>query len=147
MAVRSWRDDAPKGESALLPATNRLHKDRDINRVYQKGRSARSDLFRLSWLPSRGTQPRIAVVTSRKLSTKAVRRNLLKRQTRGIVKELLPRLQAIDLVVQILPTIIGQAAPKRRDDARKVAQALLGYDRLKTDLCALLERSRLITKI
>lgn len=128
----------------MLPATNRLHKDREIARVYQKGRSARSDLFRLSWLPSRSAAPRIAVVTSRKLSTKAVKRNLLKRQARGIIKEVLPRLTAIDLVIQILPTTIAQAPAKKRDEARKAVQALLGYDRLKSDLTSLLERSRLL---
>lgn len=140
----------------MLPKVHRLHLDREIARVYQKGRSARSDLFRLSWLQpariatmrdgSRGTIPRIAVVTSRKLSTKAVRRNLLKRQTRGIIQELLPRLMPIDLVIQILPTIIQQAPAKKRDDARKAAASLLGYDKLKADLIALLERSRLLTK-
>ncbi len=130
----------------MLPKTHRLHKDRDIARVYQKGRSARSDLFRLSWLPARSRAPRIAVVTSRKLSTKAVRRNLLKRQARGIIAELLPRLTTIDLVIQILPAIIQQASAKRRDEARKAAQTLFGYDRLKADLTALLERSRLLTQ-
>lgn len=130
----------------MLPRQNRLHRDREIARVYQKGRSARSDLFRLSWLPSRSPVARVAVVTSRKLSTKAVRRNLLKRQTRGIVAELLPRLTPIDLVIQILPSIIQQAKPKRRDEARAAAQALLGYPKLQADLVGLLERSRLLAQ-
>ena len=128
----------------MLPRSHRLHNSRDIARVYRKGRSAGSDLFRLAWIVSNRTESRVAVVTSRKLSTKAVRRNLLKRQIRGIIHELLPALAHIDLIIQILPRIIQQAPGKKRDEARKATLQMLGYDQLKSDLVSLLERSRLL---
>jgi len=130
----------------MLPKQHRLHTDREIQRVYQKGRSARSDLFRVAWLESRSLTSRIAVVTSRKLSTKAVRRNLLKRRVRAIVHGLLSKLTRIDLVIQILPTAIAQAPAKRREDARVAVHASLSYDRLKEDLIQLLDRSHLLRR-
>lgn len=128
----------------MLPRSNRLTADRDITRIYRKGRSSRSDLFRVQWLPSRSTTPRVAVVTSRKLSTKAVKRNLLKRQVRGIVAGLLPRLTPTDIVIQILPRLIQEATAKRRDEARKATKSLLTYDQLKSDLEKLLLNANLL---
>ena len=128
----------------MLPRRNRLAASRDIARTYQKGRSLRSGLFRLSYLPNRQSVPRVAVVTSRKLSTKAVRRNLLKRQVRGIVHDLLPRLAPSDIVIQLLPSVISQATVKQRDQARASVGSRLTYERLGQDLTTLLQKGGLV---
>lgn len=128
----------------MLSVDQRLHKARDIARVYRKGRLAKSGLFRLSWLANRQTSARVVVITSRKLSTKAVQRNLLKRQVRTILREVVDRLDRVDLIVQLLPSVIRTARAKDRDAARKQVLHTLAYDVLKKDLLELLERQRLL---
>ncbi len=83
----------------------RLHASRDFAKVYRKGQSARSRLFRLAWIA--GTKPRVAVVIGRKVSTKAVTRNRLKRQTQAAAAALYPNLAPADLILQIQPAAVG----------------------------------------
>ncbi|MBI4032724.1 ribonuclease P protein component [Candidatus Berkelbacteria bacterium] len=87
----------------MLARAARLSASRDFARIYRKGRSARSGFFRISWMDTRALQARVAVVVSRKLSTKAVKRNRIKRQVRAIVTELQPQVLPVDLVIQIQP--------------------------------------------
>lgn len=87
----------------MLARAARLNAGRDFTRIYRKGRSARSGFFRISWMESRQPRARVAVVVSRKLSTKAVKRNRIKRQVRALVADLYPRLSPADLVIQIQP--------------------------------------------
>lgn len=87
----------------MLAHAARLSASRDFARIYRKGRSARSGFFRASWMDSRLSHARIAVVVSRKFSTKAVKRNRIKRQARAIAAALQPKLVPIDLVIQIQP--------------------------------------------
>lgn len=131
----------------MLSVAQRLHNARDIARVYRKGRLAKSGLFRISWLPNRQPTVRAVVITSRKLSTKAVQRNLLKRQVRTILREAIDRLERVDLIVQLLPSVIRTARAKDRDAARKQVLHTLEYDVLKKDLLELLERQRLLSDL
>lgn len=87
----------------MLARAARLNASRDFARIYRKGRSARSGFFRISWMDSRSSKARVAVVVSRKLSTKAVKRNRIKRQVRALVAALQPTIMPIDLVIQIQP--------------------------------------------
>lgn len=128
VVVTCFRDDASKsGRNSLFARSTRLNASRDFARVYRKGQSAKSRLFRIAWLPA--TRTRIAVVTGRKVSTRAVVRNLLKRRVRAIAAALLPSLRPIELIIQLQPN----------------ATATTSFDDLKIELTALLVRLQLIT--
>lgn len=128
----------------MLSRSARLSNARDFARIYRHGRSARSDFFRLNWLASQRVGARIAIITSRKLSTKAVRRNLLKRQVRSILREFYPALERIDLIIQLLPRTIQVATAKHRDTARQSVMPTLTFARLKDDLEKLLKKNNLL---
>ena len=122
----SLNDDALRaGRESLFKRAERLNASRDFARIYRKGQSARDRLFRLAWIPS--TKTHIAVVTGRKVSTKAVIRNRLKRQVRSAASELVPQLKTIDLIIQLQPDMTTQ----------------LSYAAIKTDLADLLGRADL----
>lgn len=110
----------------MFAHAGRLSASRDFARIYRKGQAARSRLFRFAWMPAGRT--RIAVVTGRKVSTKAVVRNRLKRQVRGALRVLLPRLTPADLIVQLQPSIIEVAH----------------YQALATELTEALRRAKLL---
>jgi ribonuclease P protein component len=74
------------------------------------------------------TRTRIAVVTGRKVSTKAVVRNRLKRQVRAAMAELLVQLKPTDLIIQLQPGMT----------------TALSYQSIKTDLIELLAKAKLI---
>jgi ribonuclease P protein component len=113
----------------LFKRAERLNASRDFARIYRKGQSARDRLFRLAWLPSAKTH--IAVVTGRKVSTKAVIRNRLKRQVRAAAAELIPKLRSTDLIIQLQPGMTTE----------------LSYAAIKTDLADLLNRSKLLQQL
>lgn len=108
----------------MLARAARLNASRDFARIYRKGQSARSRLFRIAWQPS--SKLRIAIVTGRKVSTKAVIRNHIKRQVGGIVYDLLPKFQSVDLIIQLQPN------------------AQTTYQELELGLRELLTKSRLL---
>mgnify|MGYP001596760055 FL=1 len=110
----------------MFARTGRLNSSRDFARIYRKGQAARSSLFRIAWMTAART--RVAVVTGRKVSTKAVVRNRFKRQVRAAIRALLSRLQPVDLIIQLQPAMIVGTS----------------YETLATDLQTLLERSKLI---
>lgn len=123
----SLNDDVPRvGRESLFKRAERLNASRDFARIYRKGQSARDRLFRLAWMPS--TKTHIAVVTGRKVSTKAVIRNRLKRQVRAAVAELKPQLRPIDLIIQLQPGMT----------------TTLKYTDIKIDLADLFGRSSLL---
>lgn len=71
----------------MLPRKNRLHLQRDIERVRKSGRVVRGELFTLRFLPGQSDLSRFCFVVSKKVSKKAVERNLITRWARESVKE------------------------------------------------------------
>jgi len=69
----------------MLGKTNRLAKDRDIKKVFARGRGFFNPFFNLKYLPAGGAV-RFTVVVSTKVSKKAVKRNRLKRIIREILR-------------------------------------------------------------
>ncbi len=108
----------------MFARASRLNAARDFAKVYRKGQSARSRLFRIAWLPAART--RIAVVTGRKVSAKAVVRNRLKRQVQAAAAALAPTLAPTELIIQLQAAAAGEP-----------------YQALAADLGELIERSRL----
>jgi len=79
----------------MLPRLNRLNKKQDIEKVFRSGRSVYAGALGLRLCPNKLPITRLAVVTSLKVSKKAVDRNRLKRRLREIIRqEIMPRAKA-----------------------------------------------------
>ncbi|HBE16442.1 MAG TPA: ribonuclease P protein component [Cyanobacteria bacterium UBA11149] len=94
----------------MLPQANRLKHRRDFQAVYQKGIRRSGRYFTLRGLRQRRKIPKLAIAVtsqsmvvsqpptrigisiSQKVSKKAVVRNRIKRQIRGVLRHLLPRI-------------------------------------------------------
>jgi len=87
----------------VLPNPNRLKKNKDIQRVFEKGKSFKQDFLILKTCPNNLNQTRFAFVVSQKSSKKAVVRNKLKRRIREIVGTNLSEIKkGMDVVVIVL---------------------------------------------
>lgn len=71
----------------MLPRSNRLIKKRDFDKVYKQGKIIGSKFFLLRSLPTKLKSARIGFVISVRLNKSAVKRNQLKRQLRGIIRD------------------------------------------------------------
>jgi len=69
----------------MLPRKYRLTADKDISKVFKKGRPAGAGAFGIRYAPNGKMVARFAFVVGTKVSKKAVVRNRLKRQLREIV--------------------------------------------------------------
>lgn len=65
----------------------RLRKERDIVRVYQKGRGVLSDQLGIKIVPNPQRQTRTAIVVSKKVDKRAVVRNRNRRRVAGILRQ------------------------------------------------------------
>ena len=106
----------------MLPAANRLRRDRDFKKVYEKGirrsglylslralcrqkEAGKSESYDLR-KPSQET--RIGISISKKVSKGAVVRNRIKRQIRAAARHLLPKISpGWDLVIVVKPRAVG----------------------------------------
>ena len=78
----------------MLYSQNRLAKRADIERVFKKGRSFFVGNLGIRLAKNGLKQSRFTIVTSLKVSKKAVERNKLKRRMREIIrKEILPQVK------------------------------------------------------
>lgn len=69
----------------MLPKEKRLTSTRDYKRVYQKGLFFSVSLFNLNALPNKTSLTRVGVVVNKKVASKAVQRNQIKRRLREAV--------------------------------------------------------------
>ncbi|MEK9130501.1 MAG: ribonuclease P protein component [Patescibacteria group bacterium] len=91
----------------------RLQKDRDIKRVFAKGRNVYDDLTGIKFLANRLPSSRFAIVVGTKVAKTAVARNRLKRQIRAILSKKEPILvPGFDVVILTKSAAIGAAASK-----------------------------------
>lgn len=65
---------------------NRLQKERDINRVFKKGKGFKEDFLFLKLLKNDLGENRFAIVVSRKVAKKAILRNKIRRRLREAIK-------------------------------------------------------------
>jgi ribonuclease P protein component len=106
----------------------RLRSTSDFQRVRQRGQSISSRLLILAWHPNEAARIRIGFVVSKRISTRAVQRNYIKRLLGEAVRDVLADLPAsLDIVV----TARGQAASA---DLRA----------LRRDIRVLLQRAQLL---
>jgi len=88
----------------MLPPANRLRKEKEIKRVLASKKSCKSGLLICKTAPNGFTTARFCFVVSKRISNKAVVRNLLKRRLRAAVMGLLPRVgQNSDYVLIACP--------------------------------------------
>jgi ribonuclease P protein component len=84
----------------MLPQKNRLHLQRDIERVQKTGRATRGELFSLRFSSGQSEVSRFCFIVSKKVSKKAVERNRVVRWARESVGGLLPALIGVyDVII------------------------------------------------
>ena len=83
---------------------NRLQKEKDIERVFRKGKGFREDFLALKMLENDLEENRFAIVVSRKVAKKASLRNKIRRRLREAIKEKREETRAgLDIVLVALP--------------------------------------------
>ncbi len=88
----------------MLPKENRLKKEKDIERVVQKGRGFKEDFLILKAVKNNLNKTRFGFVVSKKVSPKATTRNKIKRRISGLVKSKMNKLEkGIDVMLIALP--------------------------------------------
>ena len=98
----------------MIPRKFRLTGKKEIEVVKNRGRLIQSVNFAFVWLGERGRDggPRFGLIVSKKISTKAVVRNQIKRRLRFILMQLAPRVKrGYDLLFLTKKSILGIAVP------------------------------------
>ncbi len=95
---------------------NRLRKEKDIKRVYSKGKSTYDSVCGIKVLKNGLEDARFAIVIGTKVHKRAVRRNRLKRQYREVLKTMLSRLpDDIDVLLLVSKTALDLTADQRKE--------------------------------
>jgi ribonuclease P protein component len=107
----------------MLARKFRISRQKDFDYIFKNGRTYRGNYIVAKIAPNINDIPRFAVVVSKKISTKAIVRNLAKRRIKAMLIKLMPRLLAPSNVV-----VIVKKFPK--DDSislqRDVEEVLVG---------------------
>jgi ribonuclease P protein component len=82
-----------------LPGSRRLRKRAQFDRVFDQKCSSSDRLFAVYAASTDGEGPRLGLVVSRRVSTKAVARNRIKRQVRELFRQTASELKELDIVV------------------------------------------------
>ena len=97
----------------MLAKKYRLRKKRDIEKVLKKGKSQTKDFLFLKFFANDLGKTRVGFIVSRRISTKAVVRNKIKRRLREAVKIYLPGFKSgYDLVFFARPGIDKKTFPE-----------------------------------
>ncbi len=89
----------------MLSRQNRLHRNRDIKRVFQKGVKTHINGLRVQVLAhNRQSLPRVTVIISTKVAKRATERNRLKRQVRALMHQFITRYPMLDSDIVITIT-------------------------------------------
>ncbi len=76
-----------------------LRKQKDFENVFKNGNVIYHPLITIKYIFNQLDYPRIAVVISKKISKKAVQRNILKRRIKEIIRSIIKELKNIDIVL------------------------------------------------
>lgn len=107
----------------MLSKINRLRKKKDFARIYQRGRSFSTPYLWLKILPNQLEDNRFGIVVSRKVSKKAVTRNLIKRRLRAMIKQYLPSLKSgYDVILTARYSILGKSYREIENNLRNLFQ-------------------------
>lgn len=84
----------------MYPASNRLRKTGEIEKLFKYGKSFLTTIFSLKLAKNNLKETRFAVVVGTKVHKRAVKRNLIKRRVRAALAELLPGIKpGFDVVI------------------------------------------------
>ena len=101
---------------AMFVQKNRLRKEKDIKRVYSKGKSTYDSVCGIKVLKNGLEDARFAIVIGTKVHKRAVRRNRLKRQYREALKTMLSRLpDDIDVLLLVSKAALDLTADQRKE--------------------------------
>lgn len=88
----------------MLPKTNRLQKEKDIEKVFKEGKGSKEDFLVLKVIKNNLKNPRFGFIVSKKVSNKATIRNRIKRQLRSLIQENLKSVNpGQDILILALP--------------------------------------------
>ncbi len=114
----------------MLPKPYRLTRNDAIDDIFMKGKKVATPFFVIRIRENHLPLSRLAIIVSKKISKKAVERNLLKRRIRGIIHE------SLSFVRKGLDIIIG---------ANSNVLIAMSYEDIKKELVVALQKGNLIT--
>lgn len=115
----------------MLPKNYRLRLKKDFDAVFKGGRFSGQSFLTLGYLKNNLPVSRFAVIVGKKVSKKAVVRNLVKRRTIEIIRLNIDKIkQGFDLVFVAKPEIKG----KKQKEIEIVVYELIQRSRLLTDI-------------
>jgi len=91
----------------MLNAKNRLKKRKEFAYIYRKGKKLNGQSLSVFFVPSKNAYVKVGFSVSNKVG-KAVIRNKVKRQLRNIMREIVPLLKNVNIVVLAYPEIVVQ---------------------------------------
>jgi len=84
----------------MLPLKNRLKKEKDFRRVFDRGRVVNSDLMSVKFLANGMDDTRVGFIVSKKVFKKAVLRNKIKRMLRETMRGNIEKMkEGFDMIV------------------------------------------------
>jgi len=87
----------------MLPSRNRLKRNKDFEKVFEKGKGYKQDFLYLKFIDNSFNFTRFGFIISKKACKKAVERNKIKRQLREIVRKKLGNIKkGKDVVIVVL---------------------------------------------
>ncbi|PIT94547.1 ribonuclease P protein component [Candidatus Falkowbacteria bacterium CG10_big_fil_rev_8_21_14_0_10_39_9] len=93
----------------MLNSFNRLSKNKDFDKVFQKGRSSYQEVLGAKLIPNNLDHNRFGVLVGLKINKKAVIRNKVKRQIKAVIRLEEPFLKkGYDCVIVVLPLILAK---------------------------------------
>ncbi len=108
----------------MLYQINRLRKKKDFEAVFKKGKIIKADFLYIKFFRNNLDCSRIGFVVSKKVSNKAVVRNLIKRRLRnaarlkiGVVKN------GFDIVFVALPAVKNKTHKETSEEIQKIFQS------------------------
>lgn len=105
----------------MLKRRERLARARDISNT-QRGKTRKDGYFVVKVLGRpRATNSRATVIVSKKVSSKAVDRNRVKRQVRAVLEVLLGKLpEPVDVIVSVRKSALGGTTQDFKDSLKKL---------------------------
>jgi len=84
----------------MLPKINRLKREKDIEKVFKRGKGVKEGFLVLKVVKNNFRKPRVAFVVSQKISKKATLRNKIRRKLSELVRLKIKRVKkGVDLVL------------------------------------------------
>lgn len=94
----------------MLKRLNRITKKKDFDRVFKSGQTSFNKIIGVKVVDSELKHSRFGLIVSNKVSKKAVDRNKIKRQIRGIIRTQIDKIKSgKDCVIITLPPILEKS--------------------------------------